>query len=157
MFVHKFIRQSKADTLVEKVKLIHRNSSYAFIKYNDGRESGVLLRDLAPRPEPTEPEVESSNSIDVTHRKLSPSIEKVTAPIAPPTLEQPSSTVELSEPSLVPPPSEQPTSTAEPVEPSQSALATPSTEAPPKSHSVGLRRSSRITKQPGWMKDYQHK
>ena len=115
-FVRKFNQQSKADPLVEKVKLIHTNPSYAFIKYNDGRE----------------PEVESSNSIDVTHRELSLdlSIEEVTAPFVLPQLEQPSSTVELSEPSLVPPPSDQPTSTSESIE--------PSTEAPPKSHPVGL-------------------
>ena len=114
MFIRKLIRQSKADPLVEKVKLIHTNPSYAFIRYNDGREYSVSLRDLAPCPESTEPEVESSNSINVTHHELSsdPSIEEVTAPIVPPRLEQPSSTVELSEPSFVPPPSEQPTSTA---------------------------------------------
>ena len=134
-FVRKFSQQSKADPLVEKVKLIHSNPSYAFIKYNDGRE----------------PEVESSNSIDVTHRELSPdlSIEEVTAPFVLPQLEQPSSTVELSEPSLVPPPSDQPTSTSESIK--------PSTEAPPKSHPVGLCWSSSVSKQLTWMKDYQHK
>ena len=134
VFVCKFNRQSKTDPLVEKMRLIHTNPSYAFIKYNDGRESSVLLRDLAPCPESTEPEVESSNSIDVIHRELSsdPSIEEVTAP----QLKQPSSTVELSEPSLVPPPSDQRTSTVVPVEPSQSM---PYTKAPPKSHPVRLR------------------
>ena len=145
VFVYKFNRQNKADPLVEKVKLIHTNLSYAFIKYNDGRKSSVSLRDVAPCPESTESEVESSNSIDVSHRKLSPDppIEKVTASIVSPLLEQPTSTVELSKPSLVPPLSHQPTSFAEPVEQSQS---TPSTKAPPKSHTVGLRRSSRVSK-----------
>ena len=102
------------------------------MKYNDGRESSVSLHDLAPCPESTEPEVESSNSIDVTHRELSPdlSIGEVTAPFVLRPLEQSSSTVELSEPSLVPPPSDQPTSNVEPVE--------SSTEAPPKSPPVGL-------------------
>ena len=122
-------RQSKADSLVVKVKPIHTNLSYAFIKYTDGRESSVSLPDSAPCPESTEPEVESSNSIDVIHRELSPdpSIEEVTAP---------SSTVELSEPSLVPPPSDQRIFTVVPVEPSQSM---PYTEALPKSHPVRLR------------------
>ena len=120
------------------MKLIYTNLSYALDKYNDGRESSVLLGDLAPGPESTELEAESSNSIDVTHRELSPdpSIEEVTAPIVPPPIEQPSSTVELSEPSLVPPPPEQLTSTAEPIEPS--ALSTSSTEVSPKSHPVRL-------------------
>ena len=74
-------RQSKADSLVGKVKPIHTNLSHAFIKYTGGRESSVSLRDLAPCPESTEPEVESSNSIDVTHSELflDPSIEEVTA------------------------------------------------------------------------------
>ena len=43
------------------MKLIHTNLSYAFNKYNDGRESRVLLGDLAPGPESTEIEIESSN------------------------------------------------------------------------------------------------
>ena len=149
-------RQSKADPLVEKVKLIYTNLSYAFIKYNDGRESSVSLRDVAPCPESTESEVESSNSIDVTHCKLSadPSIEEVTASIVSPSLEQPASTVELTKSSLVPSPSHQTTSFAELIEQSQS---TPSTRAPPKSHTVGLRQSSSVSKQPAWMQDYQHK
>ena len=78
----------------------------------------------------------------------------MTAPIVSLPLEEPSSTAELCEPSLVTPPSDQPTSTVEPDEPSQ---AMPSTEAPPKSHAVGLRQSSSVSKQPAWMKDYQHK
>ena len=57
VFVRKFIRQIKTDPLVEKVKLIHTNLSYGFIKYNDGRESNVSLRDLAPYPTSTEPKV----------------------------------------------------------------------------------------------------
>ena len=128
-FVCKFNQRIKADSLVERVKLIDTNLLYAFVKYSDGRESSLLLRDLAPCPESTEPEVESSNSIDVIHRELSPdpSIEEVTAP---------SSTVELSEPSLVPPPSDQRIFTVVPVEPSQSM---PYTEALPKSHPVRLR------------------
>ena len=145
LFVCKFNQQIKADSLVERVKLIHTNLSYAFIKYTDGRESSLSLRDLAPCPESTEPEVESSNSIDVTHCELflDPSIEEVTAPTASPLLEQLSSTVELSKPSLVPVPSDQSTSTAEHVEPSQSMSFT---KAPPKSYPFGLRESSRVSK-----------
>ena len=51
VFLCKFVHQSIADPLVEKVDLVHVNPSYAFIKYNDGRESSVSLRDLAPCPE----------------------------------------------------------------------------------------------------------
>ena len=117
------------------MKPIHTNLSYAFIKYTDGRESSVSLPDSAPCPESTEPEVESSNSIDVTHSELflDPSIEEVTAHC----INQWTTiiTLELSEPSLVPPPSDQLTSIAEHIEPSQSI---PSTEAPPKSHPFGI-------------------
>ena len=53
VFVCKFNQQSKADPLVENVKLIYTNHmhySYPFIKYNDGRESSVSLCDLALCP-----------------------------------------------------------------------------------------------------------
>ena len=117
------------------MKPIHTNLSHAFIKYTDGRESSVSLRDLAPCPESTEPEVESSNSIDVTHSELflDPSIEEVTAHCI--TQWTTIITVELSELSLVPPPSDQLKSIAEHIEPSQSIS---STEALPKSHPFGI-------------------
>ena len=41
-------RKLKSDPLVEPVELVHANPSYAFIKFPDGREDTVSLRDLAP-------------------------------------------------------------------------------------------------------------
>ena len=43
------VRQSKYEPLVEEVDLIEANPNYAYIRYADGRESTVSLRDLAPR------------------------------------------------------------------------------------------------------------
>ena len=57
VFIKKFVRRSKDDPLVEKVELVHVNPSYAFVRYNDGRESSVSLRDLAPCPEVEDPRV----------------------------------------------------------------------------------------------------
>ena len=42
------MRQSKYDPLVDEVQLIEANSMYAYIRYPDGRESSVSIRDLAP-------------------------------------------------------------------------------------------------------------
>ena len=48
VLLRRFNRTSKYDPLVQKVELIEANPQYAFIKYPDGRESTVSLRDLAP-------------------------------------------------------------------------------------------------------------
>ena len=48
VYVRKQARKSKYDPLVEKVQLIHANPEYAFIRFDNGRESTVSLRDLAP-------------------------------------------------------------------------------------------------------------
>ena len=59
------VRQSKYEPLVEEVELIEANPNYAYIRYADGRESTVSLRDLAPRGsdniEPVEPVLPSYN------------------------------------------------------------------------------------------------
>ncbi|NRB15973.1 MAG: DDE-type integrase/transposase/recombinase [Rhizobiales bacterium] len=44
-------RDRKTDPLVEPVELLHANPHYAFIKYPDGREKTVSLKDLAPAGE----------------------------------------------------------------------------------------------------------
>ena len=47
-----FQRSSKDDPIVEEVELLQANPQYAFIRFHDGRESTVSLRDLAPCPRP---------------------------------------------------------------------------------------------------------
>ena len=48
VYVRKQARKSKYDPLVEKVQLVHANPEYAFVRFENGRESTVSLRDLAP-------------------------------------------------------------------------------------------------------------
>ena len=43
-------RSSKYEPLVEKVDLIHATSQYAYVRYKNGRETSVSLRDVAPIP-----------------------------------------------------------------------------------------------------------
>ena len=69
-FLRKFVRHSKADPLVQRVELRHVNPSYAFVKYPDGRESSVSLRDLAPCPEDSEP---ASSAGDEEEKQLNES------------------------------------------------------------------------------------
>lgn len=48
VLLKRFVRQSKYDPLVDKVELLESNPNHAHIRYPDGRESTVSLRDLAP-------------------------------------------------------------------------------------------------------------
>lgn len=50
VFLKQHVRRTKDDPLVQEVELIHTNPSYAHIRYKDGRESSVSIRDLAPCP-----------------------------------------------------------------------------------------------------------
>ena len=69
VYLRRFVRTSKNDPLVDMVKLLHANPTYAHIRYPDGRESSVSLKDLAPCPQSSSnndiPEVnETRNIID---------------------------------------------------------------------------------------------
>ena len=44
------MRASKYDDLVDEVDLLETNRSYPYIRHQDGRESTVNIRDLAPCP-----------------------------------------------------------------------------------------------------------
>ena len=48
VMLRRFVRHSKTDPLVDEVQLMDVNSSYAYIRYSDGRESTVSLKDLSP-------------------------------------------------------------------------------------------------------------
>ena len=50
VLLRKFIRSGKNDDMVRKVELLEANPMYARIKYPDGRESNVSLRDLSRCP-----------------------------------------------------------------------------------------------------------
>jgi len=55
VLLRRFVRVSKNDPLVDQVELKEANPTYAHIRYMDGRESTVSLRDLAPCPPVSEP------------------------------------------------------------------------------------------------------
>ena len=50
VLLRKFVRSGKTDDLVQKVDLIEANPMYARVRYADGRESNVSLKDLAKCP-----------------------------------------------------------------------------------------------------------
>ncbi len=54
VLLRKFVRTGKTDDLVQKVDLIEANPMYARIRYRDGRETNVSLRDLARYPREAE-------------------------------------------------------------------------------------------------------
>ena len=69
VLLRRFVRRSKYDPLVDEVDLIEANPSYAYIRYPDGRESSVNIRDLAPCGEV----VEESAAVEETVNVESPS------------------------------------------------------------------------------------
>ena len=50
VLLRRFVCNTKNDPLVDRVDLIDSNQSFACIRYPDGRESTVSVRDLAPDP-----------------------------------------------------------------------------------------------------------
>ena len=76
-FLPQFTRHSKNDPLVQEVKLLDVNPTYAHIRYVDGRESSVTLHDLAPCLSQT---LVSEKSVSETTAKDCPS-EGVTIPV----------------------------------------------------------------------------
>ena len=52
VMLRRFVRNSKNDLLVDEIELTRVNPAYAHIRYPDGRESTVFLKDLSPCPSP---------------------------------------------------------------------------------------------------------
>lgn len=50
VLLRKFVRTNKNEPLVDEVELLDVNPTYAHIRHQDGRESKVSVRDLAPCP-----------------------------------------------------------------------------------------------------------
>ena len=48
VLVRRYARSSKYEPLVEKVDLIHATPQYALVRYKDGRETSVSLKNVAP-------------------------------------------------------------------------------------------------------------
>ena len=58
VMLRRFVRNSKNDPRVDEVELTSVNPAYAHIRYPDGRESTVSLKDLSPCPSPPCPSPE---------------------------------------------------------------------------------------------------
>ena len=54
VLLRRFVRQRKSDPLCDEVELVEANPSFAHVRYPDGRETTVALKDLAPCPTVTE-------------------------------------------------------------------------------------------------------
>ena len=76
VLLRRFVRMSKNDPLVDEVELTDVNPTYARVRYTDGRESSVSLRDLAPCPAPAPSEPQHLQS----QRSTSPTVDRL--PIA---------------------------------------------------------------------------
>ena len=50
VLLRRFVRANKKEPLVDQVELLDANPTYAHIRHQDGRESTVSVRDLAPYP-----------------------------------------------------------------------------------------------------------
>lgn len=63
VYLRRRVRHSKHDPMVDEVELLEANPNYAHIRFADGREDTVSLRDLAPHndvPNTEEPEPETN-------------------------------------------------------------------------------------------------
>ena len=92
MTLRRFVRNSKNDPLVDEVELTSVNPAYAHIRYPDGRESTVSLKDLSPCPSPPCPSPEfnlpspsnvniPSDSQRVDYTRLSSLLQTLTRPL----------------------------------------------------------------------------
>ena len=66
-----FVRNSKHDDLVQRVHLTEANPMYARVRFPEGREANVSLRDLAPCPNNDDlPNEGITRDVDTTHTGL---------------------------------------------------------------------------------------
>ena len=61
VYLKRHARKSKYEPLVYEVELLESNSSYAHIRYPNGKESTVSVRHLAPLGQPLHSEPELNN------------------------------------------------------------------------------------------------
>ena len=62
--LRRFVRKNKTDPLVDEVDIIDINPTYANIRYPDGRESTVSLKDLAPLPQDNHMNVQNNEGVN---------------------------------------------------------------------------------------------
>ena len=68
--LRRYVRNSKNDPLVDEVELVEANPQYAHVRFPDGRESTVSVKDLAPRGEVEDTLVNNTGKADSHEQKL---------------------------------------------------------------------------------------
>jgi hypothetical protein len=69
VYVKRHVRPNKNDPLGDKAQIIQLNPQYAIVRFANGRETSVSLRDLSPLPQPSvSPELtlEENESEEIT-------------------------------------------------------------------------------------------
>ena len=66
VLLKRFVRHSKHEPLVDEVELLESNSQYAHIRHNDGRESTVSVKHLAPFPSDVSNPSASQTPLDIS-------------------------------------------------------------------------------------------
>ena len=146
------VRQSKYDPLVDEVELLDVNTNYAHVRFQDGRETTVSLRHLAPVGDDAGPPAGSGPAADgpavqsPAYPAGDPAAERA-APDDPPVTALDSGSGEPLAQQTVDQP---PCPSAEPVPPAAQfvSLPRPQPVAPP------VRRSGRIRHRPAHFSDY---
>ena len=84
VMLRRFVRNSKNDPLVDEVELTSVNPAYAHIRYPDGRESTVSLKDLSPCLSPLCPSPEynlpSPSSVNIPSDSQSVDYTRLSSP-----------------------------------------------------------------------------
>ena len=71
VYVRCHARQSKHDPIVEEAELIEANPEYAFVRFSNGHESTVSIRDLAPCTPPSNDTSSSNNTTNAEDTHMS--------------------------------------------------------------------------------------
>ena len=69
VFLKKSVKSSKYDPSLEEIKLLESNPHYAHIRYSNGREDTVSLKNLSPYVKPVEPVPVEAEPAIPTHRE----------------------------------------------------------------------------------------
>ena len=89
VLLRRFVRQSKSEPLVDEVELVEANPHYAHIKFPNGQEDTVSIRDLAPIGQELsgEPQTDHVPTVEVppTDEPTSDQEEQLASPVLPQT------------------------------------------------------------------------
>ncbi len=80
VLLRRFVRTSKNDPLVDEVELTDVNPTYARVRYTDGRESSVSLRDLellAFEPQLLQEPLPASDELPLAQNSTTPQVPEI--------------------------------------------------------------------------------